>query len=102
MRLSDDTRESLARSAAIREEMRREVEAGITSSGPHGDFLRRVAHDLVEVMCEEAETFNSTHKDLMISTAYLLDVLVSARLMLLAAADRMKGMLAQDEVRTDG
>src|SRR5260370_13678255 len=78
-RLVEDSKDPLAHGAALRESMRREIEAGLTPTGHRPNFVASTSDQIISVLCAAAEKFNQEHLDDMISSQDFLDALASCR-----------------------
>lgn len=101
-RLMEEGRDRLARAAALREQMQRQIEAGLTPTGLYAELVDRMSRDIIQLLCAAAEKFNAEHEDLMCSTAAFLDALATARKRLLEGVAMMRSATPAEEDRADG
>lgn len=101
-KLADESKERLARGAALRAEMQRQIEAGAVPTGYRAAFLNDVAQDIFTVLCAAAENFNQNHPDDLWSVADQSDALATVRKRLLDGAAEFQRMASQHDGERDG
>lgn len=101
-KLMEESKDRLARTAALRERVQRQIEVGITPSGPYAEFVERTSRDIFVLLCAAAERFNQENPTLMCPASAFLDALGTTRERLLHGAAQMKSVLAPIEGVRDG
>ena len=69
--------------------MRRQVERGEQPQGPRADWLRAGSRAVVRVLAEHCDRFKAEHPEQAPSLADALDILLTARAILLAMAGKL-------------
>lgn len=100
-KLADESKDRLARGAALRAEMQRQIEAGVVPTGYRAEFLNEVAQDIFRVLCAAAEKFNR-HGDDLWSVADQMDALATVRKRLLDGVKEFRRMDNQQPGEADG
>ncbi|HEY4885821.1 MAG TPA: hypothetical protein VII08_19520 [Myxococcales bacterium] len=86
--LDDDLRERLARGAQEREALRQQLERGEQPQGPRAEWLRAGSKAILHLVAQQCERFTAEHPEQAASLADALDLLWTARAMLLAMAPK--------------
>jgi len=84
--VDDDLRARLAHGAQEREAIRQQIERGEQPQGPRVEWLRAGSKAILLLVAQQCERFTAEHPEQAASLADALDLLCTARAILLAMA----------------